>query len=99
MIWSDSLPMQTSRQIKTICYQFDTTFGHCAAAYQDNPFRLVQAFLPCATKKRLKEKLEGMRLSRSRHPAQIFDITRTIEHYFCGHRLSIPWMLNLESTS
>lgn len=83
--------MQTSRNIKTRCHQFDTAFGYCAVAYRDNPFRLVRVFLPCATKKQLKEKLERMCVSRNRHPAQVRAIAGMIENYYCGRRFSIPW--------
>lgn len=86
----DSLDVKVIK-IKTLCYQFDVAFGYCAVAYQDNPFRLVRVFLPCATKKQLKEKLEGMRVTRNRHPAQAYAIARTIENYYCGRRLCIPW--------
>jgi methylated-DNA-[protein]-cysteine S-methyltransferase len=75
----------------TQCHLFHTAFGYCAVAYQDNPFRLIRVFLPRATKKQLKEKLEGMRVSRNQHPAQAHAIARTIETYYCGRRLSIPW--------
>ena len=83
--------MQTSRNIKTRCLQFDTVFGYCAVAYRENPFRLVRIFLPCATKKQLNEKLEGMRVSRERHPEQLTALARTIENYYRGGHLPIPW--------
>ncbi len=83
--------MQTSHNIKIRSYQFDTEFGYCAMAYQENPFRLVRVFLPCSTKKLLSGKLEGMCVSRKHHPAQVYVIARTIENYFKGRPLSIPW--------
>lgn len=78
-------------KIKPQCYQFDTVFGHCAVAYRDDPFRLVRVVLPCATKRQLNERLGGIRISRGRPPAQVTSLARTIENYYCGRRLSIPW--------
>jgi methylated-DNA-[protein]-cysteine S-methyltransferase len=83
--------MQRSDNIKAQCHQFNIAPGYCALAYQNNPFRLVRVFLPCATKTQLKEKIEGMCVSRSRHPAQVYTIARMIGDYYDGRRLSIPW--------
>ncbi len=72
-------------------YRFKTAFGYSALAYCSNPFRLVRVFLPRPTKRALDEKLQGLRRPKDRHPNRIRIVARTIESYFQGEQLSIPW--------
>jgi methylated-DNA-[protein]-cysteine S-methyltransferase len=85
-------PMQqTFSTGKTRCYLFETASGHCALVYLQHPLRLVRVFLPCTTKKHLKEKLGAGRFLQNQHPARIYSMARTIENYYCGRRISVPW--------